>query len=40
MDDNLCELCNEKPVYADGECRDCMHPDDIEFWENDPGEEF
>lgn len=37
---DLCECCDSAPVWMDGVCKDCAHPDDIEFMEYDPGEDF
>lgn len=36
----LCEACEEKEAVYDSFCRDCAHPDDVEWHEYDPGEDF
>jgi predicted amidophosphoribosyltransferase len=36
----VCECCERALPLRDGVCRDCEHPDDAEFWDYDPGEEF
>lgn len=37
---DTCECCERELPLRDGVCRDCEHPDDTEFWEYDPGEDF
>lgn len=37
---DLCECCETKPAVYDGLCRDCAHPDDVDFYEYDPGEDY